>query len=151
MSPVTAMQTVRARIEPKHLRYAMVSAVAVPVTQVVLIVAHSVFGWPGWAANLLAVSVGCVPSYTLNRYWVWNKRSRNEFWREVFPFWVMAIVGLLFSTLLVYVADRLWESTLAVSGANLTAFGLLWFVKFLVLDRYLFAAHLGGSAEPVPA
>jgi putative flippase GtrA len=138
VSPSEVVRNVRARVGAKHLRYAMVSAIAVPVSQVVLITAHSVFGWAGWQANILAVSVGCVPSYVLNRYWVWNKRSANRFWSEVAPFWGMAVLGLVFSTLLVHAADQWWESTLAVSAANLVAFGSLWVVKFLVLDRYLF-------------
>ena len=78
------VSTVRARVERKHLRYATVSLVATPVTQAVLITAHSGFGWAGWQANLLAVTVGAVPSYVLNRYWVWNKRDANRFWTEVF-------------------------------------------------------------------
>lgn len=151
MSRLPDPANLRGRIGRKHLRYAMVSLIAVPVTQVVLVAAYVLLDWPGWAANLLAVSVGCIPSYTLNRYWVWNKRSRNEFWREVAPFWAMAIIGLLFSTLLVHVADQWWQSTLVVSAANLTAFGVLWVAKFLVLDRYLFGMKLAAEPEAVTA
>ena len=150
VSPTELVRSARARVGAKHIRYAMVSAVAVPISQVVLVVAHSGLGWAGWQANILAVSVGCVPSYVLNRYWVWNKRSANRFWSEVAPFWGMAVLGLVFSTLLVHLADQWWQSTVAVSGANLVAFGSLWVVKFLVLDRYLFAVRVVDAPDVAP-
>ncbi|MGH9183694.1 MAG: GtrA family protein [Acidimicrobiales bacterium] len=128
----------RERLDCKPVRYSIVSAVAVVVTQVVLITTNGALGWPAVVANLAAVSAGCVPSYTLNRYWVWGKRGPNHLWREVVPFWVLALLGLAVSTLLVWLADRWWDSTVLVSAANLTAFGALWVAKYLLLDSLLF-------------
>ena len=104
-----------------------------------LLVAHGWLGWAATTANVAAVSAGCVPSYGLNRYWVWGKRGRNHLLREVLPFWAVALVGLLFSTALVALAARWWDSSLLVAGANLTAFGILWVLKFVLLDSLLFA------------
>ena len=128
----------RAQFDHKPVRYSLVSVVAVAVSQLVLIICNGLLDWSPVASNVAAVSIGCVPSYTLNRSWVWGKRGRNHLWREVAPFWGLALVGLAFSTLLVHLAARWNDSTLVVSAANLSAFGILWVIKYLVLDAILF-------------
>lgn len=128
----------RTATDHRHIRYTMVSAVSVIVSQLVLLSCTGLLDWSPTASNLTAVSVGSIPSYTLNRYWVWGKRGRNHLWREVVPFWVMALIGLAFSTVLVSIAARWNDSLLVVSGTNLAAFGILWIGKYLVLDSLLF-------------
>ena len=121
----------------KAIKYSMVSVVAVVVSQAVLTLCL----WLDWApvvANFVAVTIGCIPSYTLNRAWVWGKRGRNHWRREVLPFWIMALIGLVFSTFLVALAAEFTDADIMVNLANLTAFGILWVVKFLVLDAVLF-------------
>jgi len=145
-SPASLVELARAQFRAKYFRYAAVSVVAVAFTQGTLVLCYSGFDWSGWASNVVAVSVGAVPSYVLNRYWVWSKHTRNVFWREVAPFWGMALIGLAFSTLLVYFADQWWETTYAASLANLFAFGCLWILKYLVLDQVLF--RVDPDAEP---
>jgi putative flippase GtrA len=122
----------------KFIRYSMVSAVVVPIGQAFLVFFHAVLDWPGPTANVTAVCISAIPSYLLNRYWVWNKKDPNRFWGEIVPFWSMALLGLLFSTALVAFAEARWGTTLAVSAANLTGFGLVWVAKFFVLNHVLF-------------
>ncbi len=129
----------RAQYERKPVRYSLVSVVAVGVSQIVLISCNGVLGWSAVPSNLMAVSIGSIPSYALNRAWVWGKRGGNNVWREVVPFWAFALLGLAFSTLLVYLAARWSDSTLMLSAANLTAFGLLWVAKYYFLDALLFS------------
>jgi Ni/Fe-hydrogenase subunit HybB-like protein len=74
----------------------------------------------------------------LNRAWVWGKSGKNHFWREVVPFWALALLGLAFSTLLVAIASDWNNATWVVSAANLVAFGILWVAKYLLLDALLF-------------
>lgn len=123
----------------KALKYSMVSVVAVACSQVVLITCSAGLGWRPVPSNVLAVTVSSIPSYLLNRAWVWGRRGSHSILREVVPFWVFAFVGLGFSTLLVVIAARWSEATAVVSLANLTAFGILWVAKYLVLDQVLFA------------
>ena len=95
-------------------------------------------------ANIVAVAVSTVPAYFINRYWVWSKKDANSLRREVVPFWTMAFLGLLLSTLIVGAVDDA-DNKLLISAANLSGFGLLWVAKFFVLDRFMFG---GGPATP---
>lgn len=130
----------RVQYDRKAVRYALVSVVAVGVSQLVLIVCNGLLHWSAVPSNLMAVSVGSVPSYMLNRSWVWGKKGGNHLWREVVPFWGFALLGLAFSTLLVHFAAQWNDSTIVVSAANLTAFGLLWVAKYFFLDALLFGS-----------
>jgi putative flippase GtrA len=130
--------SVRALFGIRQVRYVMVSAVAVPFSQAVFLLCKEGFELNGTASNLIAVTLACIPSYLLNRYWVWGKRGKNHFWREVFPFWAMAALGLVLSTIFVWFVDQRTDVTVFLMAANLSAFGLLYIVKFVLLDRVLF-------------
>ncbi len=97
-------------------------------------------------ANVVATIAGIFPSYVLNRRWVWGRRGRGDWRREVLPFWVMCLTALVLSTLAVGAAAS-WADATALSttartvvvvGANVVTFGALWLAQFLLLDRVLF-------------
>src|SRR3954453_18743457 len=123
----------------KPLLYSAVSVIAVVTSQIVLVLCHGVFGLSAEVSNIIAVAAGTIPSYELNRSWVWGKTSKSNLWKEVIPFWVFSFVGVVFSTVLVSVATDLWgDTTVIVQAANLAAFGILWVGKFLLLHYVLF-------------
>jgi putative flippase GtrA len=124
----------------KPILYSLVSVVAVVVSQSTLVFCHAVLDLSAVWSNIIAVSAGTVPSYTLNRSWVWGKKGKSHLWREVIPFWALSFLGLGLSTLTVAIVERINDSTLAISAANLGAFGVLWVGKFLLLHYVLFAA-----------
>lgn len=126
----------------KLLRYAAASAVGVVTGQALLYLCYAVFDWPAVAANMVSVAISSIPAYLVNRYWVWKKRGRNSLRAEVIPFWLMAFLGLLLSSLLVAVVEARTESALALGLASLSGFGVLWVAKFFVLERVLFAPVL---------
>ena len=103
-------------------------------------------GTRAWLANVIATAIGTVPSYLLNRRWVWGIRDGSDPWREVAPFWLLSFLGLALSTLAVDRADRLAVSmqlsagvrTAALLVANVASFATLWVGQFLLLDRVLF-------------
>ena len=111
---------------------------AVPISQATLLICHLGMRLAPVPANLVAVTVGCIPSYSLNRRWVWGKTGPSHLWREVVPFWAITAAGLALSTLFVAVVSQWTESAVLISAANLTAFGVLWAVKYVVLDNLLF-------------
>ena len=128
----------------KLFKYAGVSVISTVVSQVTLFLTFGVFRVMSEVpANILANVVATVPSYYLNRKWVWGKRGRSHLWREVLPFWVLSFVGLAFSSLAVYLAGAFARhhglghgaTTVLVNAANLMSFGILWIVKFLIYNK----------------
>jgi putative flippase GtrA len=136
----------------KFLRYASVSVISTVVSLTILgtLVATraTTAGW----ANVIATGVATIPSFELNRRWVWAREGRRSISSEVGPFVVWCFAELGLSTLAVSRAVR-WADhsamgsgtrTLVALGANVTTFGILWLAQFLILDRVLFRAR-----EPV--
>ena len=62
-----------------------------------------------------------------------------------------AFLGLAFSTLLVHFASLWSEAALVTNAANLTAFGSLWVIKYLVLDALMFGHNHHAVEETVLA
>jgi putative flippase GtrA len=131
----------------KVIRYGAVSAIATSVSMIVLgaLVATRTLT-PGWS-NMVATAVGTVPSFELNRRWVWGKRGRRSLAGEVMPFAILSFAALALSTLTVSVAGHVAAGlptlprTAAVEAASVGAFGSLWVLQFLLLDRLLFASR----------
>lgn len=135
-------------LRAKLLRFAGVSVVSLVVTQGALYFCKGVLGWAGIPSNIVAVGIAALPAYLLNRAWVWQLSDRHSLRAEIVPFWTYNLVGLLFSTVLVGIADARWGSTFSVLAANLLAFGVLWIGKFVFLEKVLFARPTAGAAEP---
>jgi putative flippase GtrA len=125
----------------KPILYSLVSVIAVTVSQIVLVLCHGVFGLGAVPSNVIAVAAGTVPSYELNRSWVWGKTSKSHLWKEVVPFWSLSFLGLVLSTVVVAIVETYNDSTIAISAANLGSFGFLWVGKFMLLHYVLFKDH----------
>jgi putative flippase GtrA len=128
------------------LRYGSVSVIATTTSLLTLSVLVGTRLLAPAAANIVATCVGMVPSFELNRRWVWRRTGRPSVSRQIVPFVVLSLAGLFLSTAAVqlaasYATRAHWShgvTTLAVIAANLTAFGLLWIAQFVILDRILF-------------
>jgi putative flippase GtrA len=137
-----------------------VSAITTVISVSILTFSTAFLGLAAWLANVVATSVATVPSYHLNRRWTWGRTDASHPFREVLPFWVLAFAGLALSTVAVGVADS-WATAAGLAGsvhtatvvaAQLSGFGALWIVQFVLLDRVLFGrTHeswpVGGSAD----
>jgi len=136
--------------EAKHLfRYTMVSVVSTAVSFGTLAI---VFGalhlWGEIGSTVFANAVATVPSYYLNRSWVWKKRGRSHLMKEIVPFWALSAIGIVVSIGGAAVAKHLgtehhlghFEQTLVVLFANVMSFAIFWVLKFLLFNR-LFKVH----------
>ena len=143
------MERVRSQLSAvewwRAVRYSGVSVISVACTQVVLFAGHAALGLPAMPANLIAVSVAAVPAFVLNRRWVWSLHGPSSLRREVLPFWGFTLAGLVLSTAAVAAVAAVTTSSVAVSAANIGAFGLLWVAKYLVLDGLVFAPAVPGA------
>jgi putative flippase GtrA len=128
----------------KLVRYGAVSVIATTTSLLVLGVLVGILAAPAACSNVVATAVGTAPSFELNRRWVWRRRGHRSLVSELVPFAVLSFAGLALSTLAVQLAasatndwPRLWH-TIAVEVANIGAFGSLWVLQFVLLDRVLF-------------
>ena len=128
----------------KLIKYASVSLISTVVSQITLILVFGVYHLMSEVpANILANVLATVPSYALNRRWVWGKSGQSHFWKEVAPFWILSFIGLAFSSVAVWVAGDFARShhlthgqtALLVNVANLLSFGILWIVKFVIYNK----------------
>lgn len=126
----------------KAIRYTLTSVISVVISQIILAFCFTMLDWTAKSSNITAVCLSAIPSYVLNRRWAWGKKGRSHLWKEVVPFWGLALLGLAFST---WAAD--WAETnfdrnvVAVNVAALAAFGVLWVGKFIVFNEILFKHH----------
>jgi putative flippase GtrA len=146
ISPAALLERSRTPGGRKVVRYTLVSVISVIVSLAVLFVTLYFFKWSARTSNIVAVGVSAIPSYFLNRAWAWGKSGRSHLLKEVVPFWAMAFLGLLISTWAAvfakanahYVTDSHLGVTLLVMLSNIASFGVLWFGKFMVLNKVLF-------------
>jgi putative flippase GtrA len=142
---VTTSPMLRRRLA-QLIRYGMVSAIATATSLAILTGLVASDTMRPAPANITATLVGMIPSFELNRRWVWGGVGRPSVRRQLVPFMVLSLIGLLLSTAAVGAAGRLavdagWsnEATAVASAiANLAAFGSVWVAQFFILDRVLF-------------
>jgi putative flippase GtrA len=133
----------------KMVRYSMVSLVAVPVAELGILMGLVLFGMSAAWANVFGNSLGAIPSYYLNRTWVWGKAGRSHLMKEIAPFWMITVVGVVFAGWVGHVAGA-WakrhdvtgpERVILLMAANLVAFGVLWVGKYILFNTVLFKVH----------
>jgi putative flippase GtrA len=122
-----------ARIRTKGLRYCMVSVVNV------LLGAGLLYVLQRWMrptfANITSVAIGAVPAYYMSRAWVWGKRGKSHWKKEVLPFWIFTGAGLILSTAAISFTDDHTKNRVAILFVQLSAFGVLWVLRFFLLDK----------------
>jgi putative flippase GtrA len=133
------------------VRYAGVSVIATVTSLTVLGLLVGLVNAPAGWANVCATAVGTVPSFELNRRWVWRRTGNPSVGSEVLPFVGLSFAGLLLSTVTVHLAS-VWAAgapalgrTVAVEAASIAAFGSLWVAQFVLCDRVLFRRRLLGT------
>jgi putative flippase GtrA len=105
-------------------------------------------------SNILAVCISAVPAFYLSRAWVWGKKGKSHFKKEVLPFFIFVGIGLVFSTILVRWSTDLAhddltgiEAVLLPNVVNMAAFGILWVLRFFLFDK-LFHVEINEDDTP---
>jgi putative flippase GtrA len=138
----------------KKVRYALVSVVAVPVGTAAVACLDLIQGSAGIAA-VIGNTIGSIPSYVLNRYWVWGKNDKNRFFGEILPFWLITLVGIGFSFVVAHEAGQITRHhgiggllrVVILLVANLAGFAVLWVGKYVLFNKVLFVVRHPGSAQ----
>lgn len=128
----------------KLIRFALSSVITTLVSLTAILITygfHIIHGIIG--ATLFGNVLAILPSYYLNRAWVWKKRGKSHFRNEVVPYWAMAFFGIAFSLLGAWWVKHLvhthhWDhliNTVLVAGINLASFAIFWVLKILLFNR----------------
>lgn len=145
------------------VRALMSSGLATVTSQTTLIVLLTMNFSPT-AASAVAFVAGAIPNYFVARRWAWNRRGKPDFRRELLPYMIVIAIGGVASMGLTTVAGWITEP-LRIEGfvriivldvAFLSSYGLVFLLKFLLLDRFVYsklagpkpAAQAGEQAEP---
>jgi putative flippase GtrA len=152
----------RSDVFSKLWRYGSVSVISTVLTNALLFLFYDTVNLgTAMECNVIATTIVTIPAYYLNRNWTWRKSGKSDLWREVVPFWVIAFVSLVISTVAVGVAahnaDHISHSklvrSLLVNLANFVTYGSIWVVKFIIFNTYMFVHHHRPAEvdEPVEA
>ncbi|MGC9155601.1 MAG: GtrA family protein [Ferrimicrobium sp.] len=138
-------------------RYATGSVITAVFSQLVLFFVFSVLRLENARDSAItATLIGAIPSYFINRYWAWGKKSPTSFRREVLPYILMAVTGLIFSTWFVdfshshagFLGTSRLATDIVVQGSYLLSFVLLWFGKFTFMHKWLFRSAPLAESTP---
>lgn len=146
VSPAALLDRARSPEGQKAIKYTLVSVISVAVYQAALAVFYGLLRWKATPANITANVFGGIPSYYLNRNWAWGKSGRSHFWKEIVPFWSLAFIGMAFSTWAAVLGDHFAQGhvtshlakTIIVLGAAFGSFFILWVVKFVLFNKFIF-------------
>src|SRR4051794_233445 len=147
LSPRALIEQARSPTGQTFLKYSAVSVISVAINLALLGFAFGVLGWSAAPAHDFAGGISAIPSYYLNRAWAWQKRGRSHFLKEVVPFWALAFLGLVISTIAVHIVGNNIKQyhkavqTVIVALTNIGAFGVLWVVKFIIFNELMFKHH----------
>jgi putative flippase GtrA len=131
----------------KMIKFTMVSVISALTSLVVLTFVYGVLGlWSEVTSVLFANVTAGIPSYILNRRWVWGKTGRSHLLKEILPFAVISVTGIGFAAYTASLAHHFASAhhlhhlarTVLVVATNVVSFGILWLFKFMILNR-LFA------------
>ncbi len=139
----------------KQLRYAGVSVVFVPLGQILIQILgrvlflekHGATSDPNFTkASLANAAILTLPNFFANKYIVWRDANRENLKTQVAVFWVAAMLGTALATLLTFGVEKVVKhfkaanlvQSIAVFFAQLVGFGIVWVLRYLVLDKWIF-------------
>ena len=129
----------------KLLRYCGVSVVNVICGQAVLGFCLAILDLRAVPSQVIAAMVSAIPAYILSRRWVWKQSGRDSFRTEVLPFWIIALVGLVFAVTSIAIVEQFTENTLVLMFTSLAAYGVVWVAKYIILDRIMWGGANGDA------
>lgn len=131
----------------KIARYAIGSVIALG-TSVVVFALLLMLGVNTTVDSILAFLAGAVPNWILNRRWAWQKDGRVEIAREVVGYTIVSAISLVAASYATGAAQS-WAKqhashglhTILVTGAYVLVQAILFVVKFVIYDRWVFAGR----------
>ena len=146
VSPAAIVSYTRTDLGRKTVRYAAVSVIAIAISLLTNALCYGALRWAKTPSQLAAFVTSTIPSYYLNRAWVWRKNGRSSLQKEVIPFWGIGIIQLVISLAFVRWAQGIVENatgshmirTAGFLFNNLFIYGVMWIGKFVIFNKILF-------------
>jgi putative flippase GtrA len=140
--PAAVSPAPRGRAVLRFSRYTVLSLITVPVGYTLLLVARHFWDVNAGVLNLIVGNVLTVPSFFLYRAVVWKGGSGKSVGAELFSFWQTVMVGALASSLLIALADLLFDANgPLIIFAGLCGQGLIFIARFFWLDKVTFFSN----------
>lgn len=137
----------------RWVRYGGVSVLTVMFAQAGLALGYGLLRWATTPAVGLSLLTSVVPAYWLNRRYVWPERSTKT---SALPlFGLLALAGSGITAITTFTADHLARSitgehavlTLIVNGTALVTTILVWLLRFMAFDRFVFNGRSHRTTE----
>jgi putative flippase GtrA len=146
--PTSRVEQLRqSKFVAKIARYAIGSVIAL-ATSVVVFALMLLLGVNTTIDSIVAFLAGAIPNWILNRRWAWNMDGRVEVAREVVGYTIISGISLVAASYGTGAAQH-WARhhaahglrTILVTGAYVAVQALLFVVKFVIYDRWVFAGR----------
>jgi putative flippase GtrA len=147
----------RAQVAATLGKFAVGSLIATLVSLLTFTLCYGVAALPAFGSGVLAFVAGSIPAYLVNRYWTWQGGpGRNvAAGHRLLPYYTVMIGCALASSGLTALADDFIRPLLAgdvartvvVDACYLASFGLMFAVKFVALDRIVFARNRARAGQ----
>jgi putative flippase GtrA len=148
--PIARLDLLRqSPLATKITKYALGSVLAL-ITSVIVFAILYVLGVGTTPDSIAAFVAGAVPNWVLNRRWAWEVKDRLDFGREVIGYVVVSVLALIASSagtgvmqswVKAHVAAGHGLRVILVTGAYVLVQVLLFAVKFVIYDRWVFAGR----------
>jgi putative flippase GtrA len=134
----------------KVTKYAIGSVIALLTSIVVFAVSYVVLGGHPTTCSILAFFAGAIPNWILNRRWAWRMTGRADFLREIVAYIAISGVVLVASSVGTSAMQSWVKANVApghgirvilVTGAYVFVQAVLFVVKFLVYDKWVFSGQ----------
>jgi putative flippase GtrA len=91
-------------------------------------------------ANFLSATMVALPTFVVNRRWSWNVQRSHSVKREVLPYYLFTVANVTISTTVAWFLAEAGASDPVLVLATVAVYATTWVLRFLFLDRILFAA-----------
>ncbi len=133
------------------LRYTAGSVVAAVCSEAAFLLLYGVFQAAPAVAATIGWLAGAVPNYWLNRSWAWGRRGRPSLTGEVLPYVAIVLGTLVVAALSTTAVHNALagadvsggQQTALVGGTFLAVYGLIFLLRFFLLDQLFRPAPAG--------
>lgn len=134
----------------KIARYAIGSGIALATSTVVFFGLVLVGANNTTVDSVAAFAAGAVPNWILNRRWAWEQNGKTDVAREVVGYAIVSLVALAAAAygtglMQTYVRHHVEANSglraVLITGAYVAVQALLFAVKFVIYDRWVFAGQ----------